>query len=264
MPTTIAGYGITDAYTKTEIDTHINSTSNPHSVTKAQVGLGNVENYGIASQAEAEAGTATNKYMTPLRTKEAILQLSPPTDLSTVNSHMADSTIHFTQAQISITESQISDLGSYEPANSNIQAHITTTSGNPHSVTKSDVGLGNVTNDAQIPLSQKGAASGVATLDSNSKLTASQIPDYLKNGLRFIGVAGGPFPYTSLNIGPYTSNMANVEIGSYLIANFANSEVVFTPGYYDPNTGSGVEGHLIINPGDEGDVASPVYLEQGD
>ncbi len=41
------------------------------------VGLGNVQNYGIASQAEAEAGTAADKYMTPLRTAQAISVLSP-------------------------------------------------------------------------------------------------------------------------------------------------------------------------------------------
>ena len=41
-------------------------------LTKGHVGLGNVQNYGIATQAEAEAGTVNNKYMTPLRTKEAI------------------------------------------------------------------------------------------------------------------------------------------------------------------------------------------------
>ncbi|TES56196.1 hypothetical protein E2L07_05790 [Halalkalibacterium halodurans] len=40
--------------------------------TKADVGLGNVENYGIATQAEAEAGTSNTKYMTPQRTKQAV------------------------------------------------------------------------------------------------------------------------------------------------------------------------------------------------
>lgn len=63
-------------YTETEIDNfldnHVNNTSNPHSVTKSQVGLGNVQNYGIATQAEAEAGSINNKYMTPLRTRQAI------------------------------------------------------------------------------------------------------------------------------------------------------------------------------------------------
>ena len=48
---------------------------------------------------------------------------------------------------------------------------------NPHGVTKEQVGLGNVTNEAQIPLSQKGVANGVATLDANGKVTDAQLWD---------------------------------------------------------------------------------------
>jgi hypothetical protein len=48
---------------------------------------------------------------------------------------------------------------------------------NPHGVTKEQVGLGNVTNEAQIPLSQKGVANGVATLDANGKVTDEQLWD---------------------------------------------------------------------------------------
>jgi hypothetical protein len=55
-----------------KVNAHANRTDNPHGVTKSQVGLGSVSDYGIATQAEAQAGLATNKYMTPLRTKEAI------------------------------------------------------------------------------------------------------------------------------------------------------------------------------------------------
>ncbi|TKW76269.1 MAG: hypothetical protein DI543_21470, partial [Bradyrhizobium icense] len=55
-----------------QINDHINNVSNPHQVTKAQVLLGSVENYGIATTAQATAGTANNVYMTALRTKEAI------------------------------------------------------------------------------------------------------------------------------------------------------------------------------------------------
>ena len=51
---------------------HVANTNNPHGVTKSQVGLSSVENYGVATKAEAEAGTVTTKYMTPLRVKEAI------------------------------------------------------------------------------------------------------------------------------------------------------------------------------------------------
>src|SRR5690625_7211861 len=46
-------------------------------VDKAHVGLSNVQNYGIASQSQAENGTSNNAYMTPLRTKQAIEKLSP-------------------------------------------------------------------------------------------------------------------------------------------------------------------------------------------
>lgn len=45
-------------------------------VTKSDVGLSNVLNYGVATQEEAQAGTSNAKYMTPLRTKEAIQALA--------------------------------------------------------------------------------------------------------------------------------------------------------------------------------------------
>lgn len=65
-------------------------------ISKSQAGLGNVENYGVASQGEAEAGTATNKYMTPERVSQALAALgaglningltgqATPTDISTL------------------------------------------------------------------------------------------------------------------------------------------------------------------------------------
>jgi hypothetical protein len=56
---------------------HSNLYNNPHSVNKTQIGLSNVQNYATASKAEAEAGTSSLRYMTPLRTKEAILALAP-------------------------------------------------------------------------------------------------------------------------------------------------------------------------------------------
>ena len=46
-------------------------------LSKSDLNLGNVENYGIASQADAVAGVVNTVYMTPLRVKEAIQQLSP-------------------------------------------------------------------------------------------------------------------------------------------------------------------------------------------
>ena len=45
--------------------------------------------------------------------------------------------------------------------------------------TKSEVGLGNVTNDAQVKRTEMGAANGVATLDSNGLVPNSQLPGYV-------------------------------------------------------------------------------------
>lgn len=47
---------------------------------------------------------------------------------------------------------------------------------NPHGVTKAQVGLGSVDNVQQIPLSQRGVANGVATLDANGKVPVEQMP----------------------------------------------------------------------------------------
>lgn len=71
--------------------------------------------------------------------------------------------------------------------NINLTSHIGNKK-NPHGVTKEQVGLGNVTNEAQIPLSQKGVASGVATLSTDGKLTAGQLPAMKTvNGVSVVG-----------------------------------------------------------------------------
>lgn len=49
------------------------------SIAKGDVGLGSVENYGISTLAEAQAGTSNVKYMTPVRTREAIDNHTPGT-----------------------------------------------------------------------------------------------------------------------------------------------------------------------------------------
>lgn len=50
---------------------------------------------------------------------------------------------------------------------------------NPHNVTKAQVGLGNVTNDAQVKRVEMGVAQGVATLDENGLVPSSQLPSFV-------------------------------------------------------------------------------------
>ena len=53
------------------------TNDNPHSITKGNVGLSNVQNYLTASKTQAEDGTSDGYYMTPLRVKQAVEKLSP-------------------------------------------------------------------------------------------------------------------------------------------------------------------------------------------
>ena len=59
-------------------------------------------------------------------------------------------------------------------------------------LTKSDVGLGNVTNDSQVKRSEMGVASGVATLDSSGKVPSSQLPSYVDDVLEYSALSAFP------------------------------------------------------------------------
>ena len=52
-------------------------------------------------------------------------------------------------------------------------------------ITKTDVGLGNVTNDAQVKRSEMGAVNGVATLGADGKVPATQLPSYVDDVVEF-------------------------------------------------------------------------------
>lgn len=87
------------------IDAHKQDITNPHKVTKAQVGLSDVSNYPTANTTEAEGGVATNRFMTPATVKAALTYWVPL-----------------------LMDFHTDDFG------------------NPHKVTKAQVGLGSVAN----------------------------------------------------------------------------------------------------------------------
>ena len=71
---------------------------------------------------------------------------------------------------------------------------VTSVSGKTGNVTlgKSDVGLGNVTNDAQVKRTEMGAASGVATLGTDGKVPSSQLPSYVDDVLEYAKLSSFP------------------------------------------------------------------------
>lgn len=76
------------------------------------------------------------------------------------------------KAELDIADSSHDHSGTYEPANANIQAHITNTA-NPHSVTATQVGLGNVdnTSDANKPISTATQTALDGKVDDSQVLT---------------------------------------------------------------------------------------------
>lgn len=63
------------------LNNHINNRSNPHGVTKGQVGLGSVDNFRTANAAESTNGSIWDAFVTPGGLAQAIAQLSPKNTL---------------------------------------------------------------------------------------------------------------------------------------------------------------------------------------
>ena len=118
---------------KTLFEEHVSSTSNPHSVTKEQIGLGNVLNYAP---------------------KNAPITFTLPDTNKALNSGETVGTLFGKLARIA----------------SSFIAHIT--ANNPHSVSKTDVGLGNVPNKApsDMTISFTEADANSENLDSDKDL----------------------------------------------------------------------------------------------
>lgn len=91
-------------------------------------------------------------------------------------------------------------------------------------VTKSDVSLGNVTNDAQVKRSEMGVANGVATLGTDGKVPSAQLPSYVDDVLEYSsksvfptsGESGKIYIDTSNNKTYRWSGSTYVEISSSL------------------------------------------------
>ena len=118
---------------QTNLNTHTSNKNNPHEVTKAQVGLGNVDN---TSDTNKPVSTAQKKYVDD--TKDALLGDS---DTDTAASQTIAGA-HKAAAAASAAAGQV-------------QTNLTTHAGkkdNPHAVTKAQVGLGNVDNKSAATL----------------------------------------------------------------------------------------------------------------
>ena len=168
--TVLRGAQLVNALTVGPLNEHLNTTGNPHGTTKADIQLGNVENYATATNEQAEAGTATNLYMTPAGTVALINALG----------------------------------GAGGGSSAALQAHLNDLA-NPHEVTKAQVGLGNVANNASATNAQ--AIEGTATnLFMTPASTRAQIMSLVGDSLTaHVNRIDNPHNVTATQTGAYTT-----------------------------------------------------------
>ena len=177
------------------LNAHTSNTNNPHQTTKAQVGLGSVDNFATATTAEAQAGAVNNKFMTPLRVAEAINAQAGQMIASHVNNtnnphqtnkgHVGLGNVQ-NYGVASQTEAEQGSLNTvYMTPQRTAQAiaiqalvplqNFAARTDNPHQVNKAQVGLGNVPNYTTSSSSQavSGGSDSFMTPASSAVLLAT-------------------------------------------------------------------------------------------
>lgn len=162
--------------------TSVNGKTGAVTLTKADVGLGNVDN---TSDANKPISTATQTALDKKANTADLGTLAFKNSLtkSDVGLGNVDNTSDLNKPISTATQTALNakantaDLGALAFKDS---------------LSKTDVGLGNVTNDAQVKRSEMGAANGVATLDAQGKVPSAQLPSYVDDVLEYNNLAAFP------------------------------------------------------------------------
>lgn len=158
----IIGNQTTNKVNQADLTGHIQNQNNPHNVTKAQVGLGNVTNVEQASKQEFDAH-ATN-HNNPHNVTKSQVGLANVTNVEQASkqdfdAHARDTTKHITQQERNSWNSK---------ADSRALTDHTMNHNNPHGVTKTQVGLGNVVNIEQASKTEFNSHSQNSTIHVSS------------------------------------------------------------------------------------------------
>lgn len=218
---------------------HTNDKNNPHGTTAAQVGLGNVPNYSVATNPEALAGALNTRFMTPLLTK-AVVDAFRTGDFAThVNNKLNPHEVDKLQVGLALVENygmaspDDARLGTRNDvymtplrvrqaiqslAGGDLNVHVTDMN-NPHATTKAQVGLSLVQNfgvaDSAVTLA--GARADLYTtpkgvVDTIKAMVADEFAEHEVNILN-------PHQVTAEQVGAYTKAAVNQLLTGYLPIN---------------------------------------------
>ena len=192
---------------KVDFQNHLDNHNNPHGVTKTQVGLGNVTNVEQASKREFDAHT-TNRN-NPHNVTKSQVGLANVTNVEQASkadfdAHSRDTTKHITQQERISWNSK---------ADGRALTDHTANRNNPHGVTKTQVGLSNVVNVEQASKSEFNSHS------QNSTIHVSSVDKNRWNGAQLIKLTNDNGSAKTA-----TGNWDNyVESGMYTGAGLTNS-----------------------------------------
>lgn len=196
---------------------HVTNYENPHRVSKAQVGLGQVQDYPIATQQQAESGDINTAYMTPQRTKQAIA--AQMTDVVSAHSGRKDNPHEVTKAQVGLGSVQNYAIANTQEAldgslntrymtpllvktvigdfKTTVFDPFAARTDNPHKVSAAQVGLGSVQNYGIATTAEMQAAGRLETTAVNNKYVTP------------LGFRTALFAYDGDVVGPHLSNLEN-------------------------------------------------------
>jgi hypothetical protein len=257
----ISGLQGSIASTAAELTAHLADYTNPHRTTAAEVGLGNVNNYGTATNAQGLAGTATNLYMTPASTTAATGPINTALNAhisNIANPHQTNATQvglglvqNFGLATTALAQAGTNNASYMTPALTAaaisqqalvpLNAHINNTS-NPHQVSKAQVALGNVNNYGTATAAD-GQAGTSTVLYMTPASTAAGIQAQVGNGLAaHIANLGNPHQVTKTQVG-----LGNVQ--NYAMASGADG-AAGTSGtlYMSPASTTGAINSQVLGP----------------
>ncbi len=229
-----------DALVPAILSIHSSRTDNPHGTTKTHVGLGNVDDFSTASQLEAETGVANNRFMTPLRVKQAIAShsVSYDTHISRTDNPHGTNKTHVGLGNVqnygiaTLVQAQAGAIDTAYMTPSRVSAAITalaltplnshtTDTNNPHGTNKTQIGLSLVQN---YPIaSQEQATTGTS---NDSYMTPLRVAQAIA-ALASSGSVGShaadwnnPHNTTATQVGAYTTQ----EVDSLLLQKLGTNQ----------------------------------------
>ena len=182
------------------VKVHTDNTSNPHKVTKAQVGLGNVDN---TSDLNKPISTATQ---TALDLKADKSTTYTKTDVNGLLDKKLDADTASTTYAVKSTETTLS-------------THIANKS-NPHEVTKAQVGLGNVDNTSDVNKPVSTATQNALDLKANKSEIPTKVSQ-LSNDLDFV-------KSSNIGNGIVTVKQNGVTVGTFTLNQSGNTVIELT------------------------------------